>query len=107
MNIKDVIDQAEKEMREEWNEHIQSKVTKSDGYPFHKNSYYSNQIADFWLSKYSSYTKDLLQSLVEEIGLVEGEKFGRESYDDGFEAGMYFEKQKISFSLINIIKEIK
>ena len=73
VSIKNTIDQAEK-----WREEF-VKACEEDWEP-QREIYYSpankdgfmkdiNLMADFWFSKYSSYTKDLLQSVVEGLPL--------------------------------------
>ena len=58
MNFKDVITQSEK-LREEWD------IEYGKNAAFEGLDMSPKEIADWWLSKYSSYTKDLLQSVVD------------------------------------------
>ena len=100
VSIKNTIDQAEK-----WREEF-VKACEEDWEP-QREIYYSpankdgymkdiNLMADFWLSKYSSYTKDLLQSVVEDF-----------SHEIEMPNPSILIIRKKLLSLSDIIKEIK
>jgi transcription termination factor NusB len=111
MTPKDVIAQAEKEMREEIKNALfdymvdYNKTLSSDD-----RDILIEKTADKLLSKYSSYTKDLLQSVIKEIEKYKTDErkvsvFGKGM--DSWEARTYDEKKLVNAVLSDIIKEIK
>ena len=102
MTPKDIIDQAEKGLRAEFYKKLDEWQKEDDKHLTY--NYPEIRLADWWLSKFDTYTKDLLQSVVD---MAEGMKINKESFNGNPDTHIRIKRMAYNHALSDIIKEIK